>query len=140
MSEHRAVFDFHISFTNGGALDGTGFRLDVPGRGMNSEEVGRLLVRGLGLLMTGSVELKGLTIVEEPHRGSPRAEEPRAGVRRLVELSHAIVHGMTTYPGLPPPVMSDHLTREVSEELYGPGVQFQIGRLSMVGNTGTYVR
>jgi kynurenine formamidase len=66
----------------------------------------------------------------------PRSERAPS---RLVELSHSIVHGMTTYPGLPAPEMSDHLTREASEALYSPGVSFQIGRLTLVGNTGTYV-
>jgi kynurenine formamidase len=139
MGEHRAVFDFHISFTNGGGLEGKGFRLDVPSPSVTEEEVGWLLVRSLGLLMTGAVKLEGMTIVEEPHRGSRGAEMPRAAVRGLVELSHSLVHGMTTYPGLPPPEMSDHLTREASEALYADGVQFQIGRLTLVGNTGTYV-
>ena len=59
--------------------------------------------------------------------------------RRLVDLSHAIVEGMTTYPGLPGPELSDHLTRDAAERQYGPGVTFQVGRISMVANTGTYV-
>lgn len=46
---------------------------------------------------------------------------------------------MTTYPGLPGPELTDHLTRTAAEEHYGPGVTFHIGRISMVGNTGTYV-
>ncbi len=59
--------------------------------------------------------------------------------RRLVELNHPIAHGMVTYPGLPGPELSDHLTREDSRGRYGPGVTFQIGRISMVANTGTYL-
>jgi hypothetical protein len=47
---------------------------------------------------------------------------------RLVELSHAIEHGMTTYPGLPGPELTEHLTREAAEAVFGPGVRFQIGR------------
>jgi arylformamidase len=58
---------------------------------------------------------------------------------RLVDVSHTLVHGMTTYPGLPGPVISDHLTREASREAYAPGVEFQIGRIDMVANTGTYL-
>jgi arylformamidase len=139
MREHRAVFDFHISFTNGGGLEGTGFRLDVPGPKVTHQEVAALLVRSLGLLMTGSVEIVNLTVVDEPHRGTRGAEAPATTGRRLVELSHAIGHGVTTYPGLPGPEISDHLTREAAEAIYGAGVRFQIGRLSMVGNTGTYL-
>ena len=58
---------------------------------------------------------------------------------RLVELSHAIEHGMTTYAGLPAPEISDHLSRTASREVYADGVEFQIGRISMVANTGTYL-
>jgi arylformamidase len=59
--------------------------------------------------------------------------------RRFVDLSHAVEHGMTTYPGLPGPVICDYLSREASRERYAPGVEFQIGRIEMVGNTGTYL-
>src|SRR5688572_6334883 len=56
-----------------------------------------------------------------------------AGVtRRYADLSHTVVHGEVTYPGLPAPVISDHLTREASRERYAPGFEFQIGRIDMV--------
>jgi kynurenine formamidase len=58
---------------------------------------------------------------------------------RLVDLSHTIEHGIVTYPGLPGPEISDHLGREESRSRYAPGTEFQIGRISMVGNTGTYL-
>jgi kynurenine formamidase len=57
----------------------------------------------------------------------------------LVDLSHDVVHGMTTYRGLPGPVLSDHLSREASRGRYAPGTEFQIGRIDMIANTGTYV-
>jgi arylformamidase len=58
---------------------------------------------------------------------------------RLVDLSHAIEHEMTTYPGLPGPQVSEHLTFEQSQSHYAEGTQFSIGRISMVANTGTYL-
>lgn len=58
---------------------------------------------------------------------------------RVIDLSHPIREGMTTYPGLPGPEFGDHLTREKAEEAYGRGVTFHVGRISMVGNTGTYL-
>jgi len=58
---------------------------------------------------------------------------------RLVDLSHTITHGMTTYPGLPGPLICDYLSREASRGRYAPGVEFQIGKIEMVANTGTYV-
>ncbi|MGR6915665.1 cyclase family protein [[Actinomadura] parvosata] len=57
----------------------------------------------------------------------------------VVDLSHAVEHGMITYPGLPGPEIADHLSREASRGTYGPGTEFQIGRISMVANTGTYL-
>ncbi len=57
----------------------------------------------------------------------------------FVDLSHPIVHGMTTYPGLPAPIICDYLSREASRGRYGPGVEFQIGKIEMVANTGTYI-
>jgi arylformamidase len=58
---------------------------------------------------------------------------------RLVDLSHPIHDGMVTLPSLPGPELSIHLSREQSERLYSPGTTFEIGRISMVANTGTYV-
>jgi kynurenine formamidase len=58
---------------------------------------------------------------------------------KLIDVSHTVEHGMITYKGLPPPVISDHLTRTDSQSYYAPGTQFQIGRIEMVANTGTYL-
>ncbi len=58
---------------------------------------------------------------------------------RLLDLSHVVEHGMITYKGLPAPVICDFLSREQSHTRYAPGTEFQIGRIDMVANTGTYV-
>ena len=58
---------------------------------------------------------------------------------QFVDLSHTIEHGMVTYAGLPAPVIGDHLSRADSAAHYDPGTTFQIGRIEMVANTGTYV-
>jgi kynurenine formamidase len=60
-------------------------------------------------------------------------------VGRIVDLSHVIEDGMVTYPGLPGPEIGDHMTREASRARYAPGTEFHIGRICMVGNTGTYL-
>ena len=57
----------------------------------------------------------------------------------LIDLSHPFGHGTVTYPGLPAPEVSDHLSREKSRSVYAAGTEFQIGRISMVANTGTYL-
>ncbi|WP_100500374.1 cyclase family protein [Geodermatophilus chilensis] len=58
---------------------------------------------------------------------------------RFVELSHVIAAGMVTYPGLPAPEVTPHLTREASRQLYAPGTEFAIDVVRMVGNTGTHL-
>ena len=57
----------------------------------------------------------------------------------LIDLSHVIEDGMTTFKGLPGPHICDYWTREASAEKYDDGSSFQIGRIDMVANTGTYV-
>jgi kynurenine formamidase len=59
--------------------------------------------------------------------------------RRLIDVSHEIEAGMVTYPGLPAPVVSDYLSREASSGRYAEGTTFQIGRIEMIANTGTYI-
>ncbi len=58
---------------------------------------------------------------------------------RLVDLSHTVADGTVTYKGLPPPRICDFWTREQSAALYEDGSAFQIGRIDMVANTGTYL-
>jgi kynurenine formamidase len=60
-------------------------------------------------------------------------------LKRLIDLSHTIEHGMITYKGLPAPVICDYLSREQSKSMYEGGTTFQIGKIEMVANTGTYV-
>src|SRR5881409_1383005 len=59
--------------------------------------------------------------------------------KRLIDVSHEVEAGMPTHPGLPAPVISDFLSREASRAKYAEGTTFQIGRIEMVANTGTYI-
>lgn len=59
--------------------------------------------------------------------------------KRIVDLSHAVEHGMVTYKGLPAPVVCDFMSREASRTHYAEGTTFHIGRIDMVANTGTYI-
>lgn len=59
--------------------------------------------------------------------------------KRIVDLSHVIEHEMTTFPGLPGPRICDYWTRSDSAAKYDDGSSFQIGRIDMVANTGTYI-
>jgi len=58
---------------------------------------------------------------------------------RLVDVSHEIEHGMVTYGGMPAPVISDWLSRDASKARYTAGTTFQIGRIDLLANTGTYI-
>jgi kynurenine formamidase len=60
-------------------------------------------------------------------------------ITMLIELSHVIRPGMVTVPGLPGPEITPHLTREESSAIYAPGTTFEINRISLVANTGTYL-
>ena len=140
MSEYRAHFDAKVSFANGGGLTAEAFRLDLPTGQETADEIGRLFVHHLGLAMVGSVVLENLTIVEEPHKGSRGIETaPAAGGSRVVDLSHVIHDGLVTYPGLPAPVITPHLTREASVGKYAAGTTFAMDVITMIGNTGTYL-
>jgi arylformamidase len=58
---------------------------------------------------------------------------------RLIDLSHDIEHGMVTYRGLPAPTISDWLSRDSSGTRYAPGTTFQMGKIELLANTGTYI-
>jgi arylformamidase len=163
-TQFRARFDADVSFSNGGSIRAEGFRVDIPDQDASTDEIGALFVASLGLLRAESVSLQNVEIVAEPHhgtRGGPSdvtagdaslpaqansltSERSLARARsltsaRFVELSHLIRAGETTYPGLPAPETSPHLTREESRTHYAEGTEFTIDRISMVGNTGTYL-
>ncbi len=144
MTEYRASLDAAIRFSNGGDLAAHGFRVDVPSPDIDEAAIAALFVASLGLLMTDSVTLSNIEIFAEPHKGtrggpSDHSHSMAAAGGRLVELSHVIQAGMITYPGLPGPEITPYLTREASREHYAPGIEFAIDRLTLVGNTGTYL-
>src|SRR5215204_2687816 len=92
--EYRAVFDARVTFANGGGLTAEGFRLDLPTGAETPEQIGELFVRHLGLAMVGSVQLEGLQVVEEAHKGSRGVEKPVVeSPKRVVDLSHVIHEG-----------------------------------------------
>lgn len=140
MTEYRAHFDFDIRFVNGGGLTGTDFRLDLPAADLDEPAIARLLVAHLGLALVGEVQLRSLRVLPEPHRGSRGVDVgPPAPDGRVIDLSHPIRAGLITYPGLPAPVITPHLTRLDSRRVYAPGTEFAMDIITMIGNTGTYL-
>ena len=70
---------------------------------------------------------------------SPKRAHIAVEKSHLVDLSHVVEDGLVTYRGLPAPVICDFLSREESRSHYDEGTEFQIGRIEMCSNTGTYV-
>jgi arylformamidase len=141
VDDRRVVFDFEIDFSNGGGIQGQDFRLDIDGDEIGDEALAAHIVRELNLLMVGAVRIIRKTVVAERHKRTvaPAASGAATPEGQAIDLSHTIESGMITYQGLPAPLICDHLSRVQSRGLYAPGTEFQIDRLEMVGNTGTYL-
>jgi arylformamidase len=139
--DKRVSFDFEVDFSNGGGMQGQGFRLDIGGDGVTDDELAAYLIRDLRLLMVGKVRILNKRIIEERHKRTAAMEqgESAATGAEFIDLSHEIESGMITYKGLPAPLVCDHLSRVQSRTVYEAGTEFQIGRIEMVANTGTYL-
>lgn len=77
--EWRVDFDAEVVFSNGGALQMQGFRLDIPGDDIADGELGELIVRHLGLLMVGSTKITRRELLQEPHKGSRNTGSAASG-------------------------------------------------------------
>lgn len=66
--QHRVVFDFEIDFSNGGGLQGQGFRLDIEGDTIDDADLADYIVRDLRLLMVGEVRILDKRIICEAHK------------------------------------------------------------------------
>lgn len=135
---YRVQFDFEIEFANGGGIQGQGFRLDIAGDDIADRALADYLVADMRLLMVGAVRILNKRVIEEAHKRTP-IDGAEDAVSTFVDLSHTIEHGLVTYKGLPAPIVCDYLSRAASRELYAPGTEFQIGKIDMVTNTGTYL-
>jgi arylformamidase len=139
--ERRVQFDFEIDFSNGGGIQGQEFRLDIDGHDISDDELAVHIIRDLRLLMVGDVRILNKQIIRDRHKRA-RTQSPTgasADGRVRIDLSHTVEDGMVTYRGLPAPIVCDFLNREKSRQRYAPGTEFQIGKIEMCANTGTYV-
>jgi arylformamidase len=139
--DRRVQFDFEVDFSNGGGIQGQGFRLDIDDEDIDDEALAAYIVRDLRLLMVADTRILNKRVIRERHKRAARAgaAAPGADGRTRIDLSHTVEDGMVTYRGLPEPVIADFLTREQSRAQYDPGTEFQIGRIDMCSNTGTYL-
>lgn len=139
MGDKRVCFDFEIDFLNGGGVQGQDFRLDIEGNDISDDALAAHIIADLRLLMVGGVRILNKRIIDEAHKRGEARTEVRQDNSAIIDLSHVIEEGMVTYKGLPGPLICDHLSRLQSRRHYAEGTEFQIDRIEMVGNTGTYL-
>jgi arylformamidase len=132
---YRAEFDAEVTFTDGGDLSARRFQVDVPHPDVTEQEIIERLMALLAPRPIDRARLSAVRVFGEP-AVLPR---PRTPQTRFVELSHVIRDGLITYPGLPAPQISRYLSHAESRDRYAPGTEFSIDRISLVGNTGTYL-
>jgi arylformamidase len=136
MNDKRVIFDFEIAFTNGGGIQGQDFRLDVDSETIDDKALTDYIIEDMQLLMVGEVKILNKYYIEEKHKCKPISA---SSDEQLIDLSHTVFDGLVTYKGLPAPIICDYLSRERSKEFYEAGTEFQIGKIEMVTNTGTYL-
>ena len=66
--DKRVTFDFDISFSNGGGLQGQEFRLDIVGTSITDDVLAKYIVKDLRLLMVGEVKILNKRIITEAHK------------------------------------------------------------------------
>lgn len=139
--DKRVVFDFEVDFINGGGIQGQGFRLDIDHEDISDRELADTIIRDQRLLMVGEVRILNKQIIEERHKRGPalNANTESLSAPVHVDLSHTVHEGLITYKGIPAPLVCDYLSREDSRRYYDADTSFQIGRIDMVANTGTYL-
>src|SRR5262245_44696179 len=138
MSDKRVQFDFEIDFSNGGGIQGQGFRLDIDGDDISDKALAEYIVADMRLLMVGEVRILNKHIIIEKHKRQASAGALERG-QTCIDVSHVVEDGLITYKGLPAPIICDYLSREESRKRYAPGTEFHIGKIEMVANTGTYI-
>lgn len=141
ITEKRVQFDFEIDFSNGGGIQGQEFRLDIHGDDIGDQELADCIVKDLRLLMVREVRILNKKVILERHKRVVRQPLKEVGGNhsRFIDLSHSIVEGLITYKGFPAPLICDYMSREASKQFYDAGTSFQIGKIEMVANTGTYL-
>jgi kynurenine formamidase len=132
---YRAELDADITLTNGGHLQARGLLVDVPHADVTHPEIAACAITSLGLREVDRIELTAVRIFGE----QPSITGKSQSRIEYVELSHVIESGMTTYPGLPAPVISAYRTWEQSRPDYADGTEFSFDRIDMIGQTGTYL-
>ena len=75
MTDKRVSFDFEVDFSNGGGIQGQGFRLDIEGDAISDDALAAYIIDDMRLLMVGAVRILNKTIIEEPHKRNQRLDK-----------------------------------------------------------------
>jgi hypothetical protein len=67
-TDRRVKFDFEVDFSNGGGLQGQGFRLDIEGEDISDEELARYVVEDMRLLLVEEVRILNKEVIAEEHK------------------------------------------------------------------------
>ena len=68
INDKRVVFDFEIDFSNGGGIQGQGFRLDIEGDDIDDQTLADYIVEDMRLLMVGETRILNKQIISEKHK------------------------------------------------------------------------
>ena len=68
IDDKRVVFDFEIDFSNGGGIQGQGFRLDIEGDDIDDQKLADYIVEDMRLLMVGETRILNKQIISEKHK------------------------------------------------------------------------
>ncbi len=130
-------FDFKIYFANGESIKGEDFRLDITGDSISDKELVNYIAENFRISSIKQTKILNKEIFSDSNKLKTINEKVEEDL--LIDLSHTIEHGLITYKGLPAPIICDYLSRENSKQFYEEGTEFQIAKIEMVANTGTYI-
>jgi arylformamidase len=97
--DRRVSFDFEIDFSNGGGIQGQGFRLDLHAPDISDRELADYIVQDLRLLMVKEVRILNKRIILERHKrsyASATAHIASAG-KQYIDLSHTLAEWMVSH-------------------------------------------
>ena len=88
--DKRVCFDFEIEFSNGGGIQGQGFRLDIDGDDIKDDDLADYIIGDMNLLMVGKTRILNKEIIEEPHKRNKSQTETADQAGIIVDLSHSM--------------------------------------------------
>ena len=91
MTDTRVVFDFEVTFSNGGGIQGQDFRLDIEGDEVADDVLADAIVADMRLLMVDRVTILNKRYIEEPHKRSRSAGSPP--LQRFVDHAALVIGG-----------------------------------------------